>query len=103
MVAEPKRELGPPPPGWRRRMYEVIFESETPAGRAFDKIIVVVILVSVAVVIADSVQGLNRRYRIAFDLAEWLFTLLFTVEYIARIVSVQRPLLYMRSFFGIVD
>ncbi|MBG9388438.1 ion transporter [Caenimonas aquaedulcis] len=103
MVTDTSSELGRPPQGWRRRMHEVIFQSETPAGRAFDKVIIAVIIVSVAVVIADSVQSLNRRYRLAFDIAEWCFTALFTLEYIARILSVQRPLRYMRSFFGIVD
>ncbi|HET6828768.1 MAG TPA: ion transporter, partial [Ramlibacter sp.] len=84
-------------------MYEVIFESETPAGRAFDKVIVVAILVSVAVVIADSVEPWKLRFRTAFDVAEWFFTLLFTAEYIARLACVERPLRYARSFFGIVD
>jgi voltage-gated potassium channel len=95
--------LGRPAHGWRRRMYEVIFESDTPAGRAFDKVIVAAILVSVAVVVADSVPSLNRRFREPFDVAEWLFTAIFTAEYIARVVSVDRPWRYMRSFFGIVD
>jgi voltage-gated potassium channel len=103
MVPGSQKEFGRPPQGWRRRMYEVIFESETPAGRAFDKIIIVAILVSVSVVIADSVPSLNRRFRIAFDVAEWFFTILFTVEYLARAISVQRPWSYARSFFGIVD
>jgi voltage-gated potassium channel len=103
MVPGNQSEFGRPDTGWRRRMYEVIFESETPAGRFFDKIIITAILVSVAVVIADSVQAWNQRYRIAFDAAEWFFTILFTVEYIARLASVERPLRYARSFFGIVD
>ena len=96
-------ELGRPPGGLRRRMYEVIFESDTPAGRAFDKAIIAAILVSVAVVVMDSVPAMNQRHRAAFDIAEWFFTLLFTAEYIARIARVQRPLRYVRSFFGIVD
>ncbi|HSV79853.1 MAG TPA: ion transporter [Ramlibacter sp.] len=96
-------ELGRPPSGWRRRMYEVIFESDTPAGRAFDKVIIVAILVSVAVVIADSVPALRSRYRAGFDIAEWFFTLLFTVEYLCRLASVRRQLKYALSFFGIVD
>jgi voltage-gated potassium channel len=103
MIPGNQSEFGRPPGGWRRRMYEVIYETETPAGRAFDKLIVTAILVSVAVVIADSVQPWHLRYRAAFDAAEWFFTVLFTVEYIARLVSVQRPVRYARSFFGVVD
>jgi voltage-gated potassium channel len=96
-------DLGRPPAGWRRRMYEVIFESDTPAGRAFDKAIIAAILVSVVVVIADSVPALNQRHRAVFTVLEWFFTLLFTLEYLARIACVQHPWRYMRSFFGIVD
>jgi voltage-gated potassium channel len=96
-------ELGKPPHGWRRRAHEIIFESDTPEGRAFDKAIVAVILLSVVVVIADSVPALRSRFRAGFDVLEWFFTALFTLEYIARIVSVQRPWRYMRSFFGVVD
>jgi voltage-gated potassium channel len=103
MIPGNQDELGRPPRGWRRRLYAVIFESDTPAGRAFDKVIIAAILLSVAVVIADSVPSLNRQFRPAFNAAEWIFTALFTVEYLARIASVQRPLRYMRSFFGVVD
>lgn len=103
MVPGNEQQLGRPAGGWRRRMYEVIFEAETPEGRAFDKIIVAAILISVAVVIADSVEPWKLRFRTAFDIAEWFFTLLFTVEYIARLACVDRPLRYARSFFGIVD
>lgn len=102
-TAAPDSDLGRPPHGWRRRLYEVIFESDTPAGRTFDKVIIVAILASVVIVIADSVQAWGQRHRTAFDAAEWFFTALFTVEYIARIVSVERPLRYVRSFYGIVD
>ena len=103
MLPGTQAELGRPESGWRRRLYEIVFESETPAGRAFDKVLVAAILVSVAVVIADSVPAWHQRYLVAFNAAEWFFTLLFTVEYIARLVSVERPLRYARSFFGIVD
>lgn len=103
MVPGNESELGRPAGGWRRRLFEVIWETETPQGRAFDKVIVLAILVSVAVVVADSVQPWQQRFRTAFNAAEWFFTALFTVEYIARIASVERPLRYMRSFFGIID
>jgi voltage-gated potassium channel len=95
--------LGKPDEPWRQRLFEVIFESETPAGRAFDKVIVTAILVSVAVVIADSVPALNQRFRAVFDTLEWFFTILFTIEYVARLASVKHQLRYVRSFFGVVD
>jgi voltage-gated potassium channel len=103
MVPGNESELGTPPQPWRRRMHEVIFLSETPAGRVFDKVIVTAILVSVGVVIVDSVSTVNAEHRPLFDGLEWFFTVLFTVEYLARLLSVQRQLKYALSFFGIVD
>jgi voltage-gated potassium channel len=103
MVPGNESDLGKPPQPWRRRMHEVIFESETPEGRVFDKVIITAILVSVAVVIIDSVPELRRDNRPLLDGVEWFFTVLFTVEYIARLLSVQRQLKYALSFFGIVD
>jgi voltage-gated potassium channel len=81
----------------------VIFESDTPAGRLFDKVIVAAILLSVAIVIADSVPDWHARYRTWFEAAEWFFTALFTIEYLARLVAVRHQMRYVRSFFGIVD
>lgn len=103
MLPGTQAPFGRPAGGWRLRLYEIVFESETPAGRAFDQALVVAILLSVAVVIADSVAPLQQRFGRAFDIAEWFFTILFTAEYIARLASVERPLRYARSFFGIVD
>ena len=95
--------MGRPAGGWRLRLYRVIYESDTHAGRVFDKIIVAAIVISVGVVMADSVRAWNVRHRTVFEIMEWFFTLLFTVEYIARLAAVDRPLRYARSFFGIVD
>jgi voltage-gated potassium channel len=103
MIPGNESELGKPSRPWRRRLHEVIFESETPEGRLFDKVIIAAILVSVAIVVADSVPAVSRRHRTVFDILEWCFTILFTVEYLARLVSVQRQLRYALSFFGIVD
>jgi voltage-gated potassium channel len=96
-------ELGRPAGGWRLRLHRVIWQSDTPAGVLFDKLIVACILVSVAIVIAASVSSWNQRWPLAFNAAEWFFTLLFTAEYAARLLTVQRPLKYARSFFGVVD
>jgi voltage-gated potassium channel len=103
MIPGNEAELGKPTQPWRRRLHEIIFESETPEGRLFDKAIIVAIVVSVAVVVVDSVPSMNQRHRALFDLVEWFFTILFTIEYIARLVSVKRQLKYALSFFGIVD
>jgi voltage-gated potassium channel len=96
-------ELGRPAGGWRLRLYRIIYESDTHAGRLFDQLIVAAIVISVAVVMADSVQVWHVRYRTAFASIEWVFTALFTLEYLARLLSVDRPLRYALSFFGLVD
>ena len=98
-----RNALGKPGAGWRLRLYEVIFESDTRAGRLFDKILIGVILLSVAVVIADSVESISRRHGPALTVVEWLFTAIFTVEYLARLLCLRNPLRYATSFFGIID
>jgi voltage-gated potassium channel len=90
-------------PSWRRRLHEVVFESETRAGKAFDLGLLAVILASVAVVMAESVPELRSAHGVLFRRLEWGFTALFTVEYLLRLASVRRPLTWARSFFGVVD
>ena len=92
-----------PPDGWRLRWYTIIFEADTRAGRLFDLSLMVVILLSIAVVMADSVQSVHLAHGRVLTGAEWLFTLLFTAEYIARLLCVRKPLRYATSFFGIID
>lgn len=89
--------------GWRQRLHTVIFESDTPAGRRFDLLLLSCIVISVLVVIVDSVASMRVRYGGLLMTLEWAFTLLFTVEYVLRLMAVRRPLSYARSFFGIVD
>ena len=88
---------------WRRRMHEVIFEADTPAGKAFDVALLLVIVASVAVVMLDSVAGIHQRYETPLLIAEWAITILFTIEYIARLMCVAAPLRYATSFYGLVD
>lgn len=95
--------IGKPLSSWRLRAYTIIFEAETPAGRRFDLALLLLILLSVAVVFADSVTRLHDQYSVTFRLLEWVFTLLFTVEYFIRLMCVRYPLRYATSFFGIVD
>ena len=103
--AAPPRPVaaGRPLQGWRQRLYTIIFESDTRAGRWFDQGLIVAILLSVAVVMADSVPALHQRLGGVFTLAEWGFTLLFTLEYLLRLACVPHPWRYATSFFGIVD
>jgi len=95
--------LGKPAAGWRRRVFNVVFESDTHAGKLFDIILIVVILLSVAAVLADSVASVALRHGTLLTVLEWIFTALFTLEYIARLSCVERPMRYVRSFYGIVD
>ena len=99
----PRRIWGEPHDGWRRAVYRVTFESDTAAGRLFDKLLVLAIISSVLVVIADSVPLLNRHFAGAFTVAEWFFTVLFTIEYSLRFICLRQPRLYAFSFFGIID
>jgi voltage-gated potassium channel len=88
---------------WRDRLHEVIYESNTPAGKAFDVALLICILISIVVVMLDSVPALHQRYRHGFWLLEWGFTILFTIEYLLRLVSIRKPWLYMTSLLGIID
>lgn len=87
----------------RERAYTIIFEHDTRAGRVFDIALILAILGSVAVVVLDSVPGLQARYGEAFRSAEWAFTLLFTVEYLLRLWSARSATRYARSFYGVID
>ncbi len=88
---------------WQAKLYEVIFEHDTAAGRQFDVVLIVVIGLSVLAVMLESVVALRQEYGVVLRIAEWTFTLLFTVEYVLRLVCVRRPSRYARSFFGVID
>ncbi len=89
--------------GWKARVYDVIFLADTPAGRTFDVALILAIVVSVAVVMLDSVESIFASHGAAFRLAEWVFTILFSIEYVLRLLTVRRASKYALSFFGIVD
>lgn len=88
---------------WRLRLHEIIFEADTPGGKAFDVALLLAILISVTAVILESVAGVRARYGPLLRAVEWFFTVLFTIEYVLRLVCVGRPIRYAFSFFGVVD
>tara|TARA_R110000868_G_scaffold163368_1_gene395573 strand:- start:1438 stop:2286 length:849 start_codon:yes stop_codon:yes gene_type:complete len=92
-----------PEANWRKKIYTIIFEADTHKGRLFDIVLLCAIFVSVLVVVLETIPTLHREYFMAFYIVEWVFTILFSIEYILRLLSVKKPLLYATSFMGLVD
>lgn len=99
MSKEKRERLSP----WRERAHEIIFEADTFLGKAFDITLIILIILSVLLVMAESVNTLQDRYASFFFYAEWILTILFTLEYIMRLMVIRSPLQYAKSFFGVVD
>ena len=97
MSEHPKKD------NWRDKIHEIIFEADTPLGKLFDEFLIISILASVLVVMLDSVTWIRKDHEGLLYALEWFFTILFSVEYILRLISVKRPAKYATSFFGIVD
>jgi voltage-gated potassium channel len=88
---------------WRRKVHEVIYEADTPAGKLFDVLLLLVIILSLILVMLESVPRYGKLYANVFVVAEWIITIFFTIEYILRIISINKPTKYIFSFFGIID
>lgn len=89
--------------GWRERVRRVIFEAGTPAGKAFDVALLVLIVTSVLLVMAESVEDLRDDYGTMIVAAEWVITILFAIEYVLRLITAENARRYARSFFGVID
>lgn len=87
----------------KQKLYLIIFESDTPAGRRFDIILIVCILLSILLVILESLQGLPHWLNMPFMVIEYLFTAFFTIEYLTRVYCSPHPRKYILSFFGLID
>lgn len=96
-------DQGEPLSPWREKLHEIIFEADTPSGKRFDVILIIAIVVSVIAVMLDSVESIRADYGLALDIVEWSFTIIFAIEYLLRLLSVRKPLLYAKSFLGVVD
>lgn len=88
---------------WRSKIFKIIYHADTPAGKWFDLLLLVFIVISVLTIILDSVAELHLEYGPIFYGLEWFFTIVFTLEYLLRLVSIRSPVKYVFSFFGIVD
>jgi len=99
-MSEPFRPAGE---GVRTRLFQIIFESDTPLAKGFDIVLIAMILTSVLVVMLDTVERFGAVYGGLFYWLEWGFTLIFTIELLVRIYILDKPQRYLRSFYGIID
>jgi len=88
---------------WRQRLYVMVFQSDTVAGRRFDKTLLLIILASLVIVILDSIESFHQTFAAPLAYIEWGFTFIFAVEYLLRLYCSPRPLRYAFSFYGLVD
>lgn len=89
--------------GWKHRLHEIIYEADTRAGKFFDLMLFALILLSVILVMLESVKEIDLKYHKALLICEWIVTIFFTIEYTARIIAVKKPWKYILSFYGIID
>jgi voltage-gated potassium channel len=88
---------------WKNKLHEIIYEADTPAGKLFDVILLIAILASILLVMLESIKSFDEKYHTFLNISEWIITILFTIEYILRIITVKKPMKYVTSFFGIID
>ena len=90
-------------PSLKHRLHEIIYEADTPAGKAFDIVLLILILLSVVLVMLESVSSIRMAYFDLLNQLEWGITVVFSLEYVARILVVKKPWRYITSFFGVID
>ncbi|WP_196888809.1 ion transporter [Aureivirga sp. CE67] len=88
---------------WREKLHEIIYEADTPAGKNFDIVLLILILSSLVVVMIESVEEYRVEYHGIINIVEWIITILFSIEYILRIITVKKPFRYIFSFYGLID
>lgn len=88
---------------WRTKLHEIIYEADTHAGKLFDVVLLIVILASILLVMLESVKSIDSEYHDILNISEWVITILFSIEYIARVITVKKPFKYIFSFYGIID
>ena len=88
---------------WKFKLHEIIYEADTTSGKIFDVILFFFIIASVILVGLESVESLDAKYHEFFNIAEWVITILFTLEYFGRIIAIKKPSKYIFSFYGVID
>ncbi|TJY36068.1 ion transporter [Pontimicrobium aquaticum] len=88
---------------WRHKLHEILYEADTPYGRVFNIGLFITIIASIIFVMLESIQSIDSQYHDFLNAAEWVITILFSLEYIARVITVKKPLKYIFSFFGVID
>ena len=88
---------------WKNKLHEIIYEADTPMGKMFDLILFFIIIFSVILIMLESVKAIDAEYHDILFILEWVVTIFFTVEYIARIICIKKPKSYIFSFYGIID
>ena len=91
------------PRDWRLTLHEIIYGTHTPAGKLFDIILLVVILYSIIIVMLESVPRIDNKFHDFLNISEWVVTILFSIEYVLRLICIKRPSRYIFSFFGLID
>jgi voltage-gated potassium channel len=92
-----------PNKNWRQKLHEILYEADTPLGKIFNMLLFIVIIASIVFVMLESVKSIDEKYHNFLNISEWVITILFTIEYIGRIIAVKNPRKYIFSFFGIID
>jgi voltage-gated potassium channel len=88
---------------WKERLHEIIYEADTREGKLFDIVLLIAIITSIVLVMLESVKSFDAKYHNYLDFAEWVITVLFSIEYIMRVISIKKPFKYIFSFYGIID
>ena len=88
--------------GWKSKLHEIIYEADTPMGKWFDIVLIFLIIISVILVMLESIKDIDAKYHNILLALEWVITIFFTIEYIARIICIKKPAHYIFSFYGLI-
>ncbi|MBP8793136.1 MAG: ion transporter [Lutibacter sp.] len=88
---------------WKNQLHKIIYEADTPAGKWFDLMLIITIIISIILVMLESVHSFDAKYHRFLNYSEWVITILFTIEYILRVITIKKPTSYIFSFYGVID